>query len=165
MKKTIFYSLLVFQSLFICLFALQYQLIDKYGTELTIEIDQSKYQDDDFFPEYARLNLEIEKIIGDKWHVQKPKYHEKIYVVLKKAENNIYQVDRVVKNKPTANLDEVILPAKYLYTDVGGYVVDYGKAFEIRTRDHKTNFNFKEAIYATYKIAPWNQAKMIDLTN
>src|SRR5699024_4569759 len=118
---------------FICLFALQYQLIDKYGTEFTIEVDQSRYKDDDFFPKYLQLNLEIEKITRDKWHIQKQKYQEKIYVVLKKAKNNIYQVDQVVKNKPIADTDEVILTAKYLYVNVGEYVVDYGKAFEIRT--------------------------------
>src|SRR5690625_224150 len=98
MKRILFYFLLLFQVSVVLLVVLQYNLIDKYGTEITLITQpwEEEYNEDDVFAyqDYT-FEFEINTFSKDKWVGKEVNYQTPVFVLLKENQSGIYEIEKV----------------------------------------------------------------------
>src|SRR5699024_12231623 len=98
MKSNLFYFMLLFQVSVVLLVVLQYNLIDKYGTEITLitQPREEEYNEDDVFAyqDYT-FEFEINTFSKDKWVGKEVNYQTPVLVLLKVNKSELYDIEKV----------------------------------------------------------------------
>lgn len=167
MRRIITYPLLLAQVIIIVVLVYQFEHIDQYADEITIEttLDYVEYFE---FVEHTDLYVEydINKIDDETWKIsEEVEYNELLYVTLVKNKAGIHEVKAVTKQKPKDLTEhDVIVRANYSHEDEQGkQYVTYG--FEsIENSERFGTFKNKDHIQVTILLGKWGQQKIIDVT-
>lgn len=167
MKRILYYSLLAFQAAVILLITVQHALINVYGTEIKLLEEDSIQTDNYYQPNYQYLEYEINRIDDEIWDIEDElNWKEKVYVVLKLDESEIFNAVRVTLEKPEAAPNEVILLGRYKYTNEAErkHYVDY----DIERMDNdklQDQLSDKDQSIITVMVAPWGQKTVVAIDN
>jgi len=170
MKRILFYFLLLFQVSVVLLVVLQYNLIDKYGAEITLITqpwEEEYYEDDILAYQDYTFEFEINTFAKDKWVGKEVNYQTPVFVLLKENQSGIYEIEKVTdKEIQTNKSKEIVLQGTNLYeSEADFFHVDYG--FEtVNVKNHQDlfeDFKVSEQTEVTFKFAPWKQTKLIQI--
>src|SRR5699024_214501 len=174
MKRILFYSLILFQVIAVSIVVIQYNLIDVYGKNATFKVHQYDKEDEYYYEENIHdfdsymFELEVNNISKGKWHGKKEiQYNDRVYVLLEENKEGIYEVVKATDKELTATKDnQLVLIGKEIYeNDEKTYHVSYD--FEtINVKTHKDlikDLKISDMKKVSYKFAPWNQSKLINI--
>ncbi len=171
MKRILFYILLLFQIIAVLVIVLQYNLIDKYGDErtfITQPFEDENYIEKDIqdYDTYT-FEFEINNIPIDKWEGDDYDYRAQVNVLLKENKAGVYEVVKATDKKITTDkATEVVLIGHDIYESEDKVLhVNYG--FDtINVKNHESlfrDYELSEPREVTYKFAPWNQSKLVNI--
>src|SRR5690625_7369065 len=112
MKRILFYFLLLFQVSVVLLVVLQYNLIDKYGAEITLITqpwEEEYYEDDILAYQDYTFEFEINTFAKDKWVGKEVNYQTPVFVLLKENQSGIYELVNVTDKEIQSNKSKVIV--------------------------------------------------------
>ncbi|MBO9128185.1 GDYXXLXY domain-containing protein [Bacillus sp. 165] len=96
-----------------------------YGKDIILQTEPVDPQDL-FYGDYVYLNYTISTVPYSKWEgTERITFREKVYVLLRK-QGNEYEVKKVVRDKPNASSEEVVLRAKAMENGDGTLRLEYG---------------------------------------
>lgn len=172
MKRTLFYILFLFQITVVLVIVLQYNLIDKYGEErtfITQPFEDEYYEGENYIQNYDTYTFEFEinNIPKDKWEGNDYDYRAQVYVLLKENKTGVYEVVKATDKKITTDkATEVVLIGHDIYESEDKVLhVNYGFD-KINVKNHESlfkDYELSKPRKATYKFAPWNQSKLVNI--
>lgn len=166
MKEIKFYSFVAVQAVILFVFVGQYYLIDIYGDSFKVYVDAPYEYDFESYSSDIYVEYSMTEITKSKWGIHEElSYNDRVYVMLEKNDQDIYEVKDVADHKLTAYNDEqVVLRAFYDYDYLGKYHIDY-RLQPVIDKKYFDHVDSKQPMIAHFKRAPWGQLKLIAIEN
>ncbi|SET14193.1 GDYXXLXY protein [Oceanobacillus limi] len=170
MKRLLVYGVILLQIVIISGIAWQDTLIDEYGQSIQLLQDQQDPLKYNSLFEFGsmRMEYEINTIPHEKWDISEEiHYQEVIHVLLEENENGYYEVIKAANDKVEPSSDQIVLQAKYNYTDsiTDNHRVQYGFEEIHGEVDEYQHLDSGKQWVVTVKVAPWNQNKVVAIEN
>ncbi len=169
MRRILFYTALLIQLVVITVFIFQFERIHVTGTEIQIVTKETDAYGEYDYPLYqdAFVEYDISVIPEEKWTGSTDmNYNEKIYVLLEKGDNHVYEVKEASDNRlETKNKGSIVIPAFYGYFDqqMNFHEVNYDFQY-IRNIDRFGSFQYSDKLIVSLYVSQWGQYKIIDVT-
>lgn len=168
MRRILLYVILLIQILIITAFVFQFERIDVIGAEIKVTTKEKSEHDVYDFPldDDAYVEYDISSIPEEKWSGSSNlKYGEKVYVLLEKGKDGIYEViEGSHKKMNNTNVNSIVVLATY------GYYNETEKLHEVNYKFQHLNkinrfgsFNYHDNLIVTLKVTKWGQYKVIDI--
>lgn len=165
MKRILFYLLLAVQLIVLLFLTFQFEKIDEQGKMIKIHTIKPEYPMYDFvFEDSMYVEYEINKIPQEKWNNSSTvDYNNRVYVLLKRDNNGIFQVEQASIDRLTTDKEEeVVVVGTYHYHDeaLGYHYVSYGME-KIKNVEQFGEFRGNDQLLVTMLIGKWGQYKNI----